>query len=81
MDVELDMSRQTRLKTSLNDEEILFLTNWRKEVSDLHALLTSVAAERLKILRRARRFYFKLAHGLTEQIRRPTSGTTSARPR
>ena len=53
-------------------EEILFFTNWMRELSKLHRILTCTAVDRLKILRRARKLYLKLGYSLNEQIRRVT---------
>lgn len=64
------MSHHKRIPAQLDEEEVRFLTNWRNEVSSLHTILTSVAAERLRVLRRARKFYFKLACELRDHIRK-----------
>jgi hypothetical protein len=53
-------------------EEVLFFTNWRRELAKLHRVLTCTAIDRLKVLRRARRVYFKLGYTLDERIRRAT---------
>lgn len=53
-------------------EEILFFSNWRRELAKLHRILTTIAFDRLKILRRARKVYLKLGYTLNEQIRRAT---------
>jgi len=74
------MSRRKPIPAQLDEEEARFLSNWRNEVSSLHTLLTSVAADRLRVLRRARRFYFKLAHKLADEIHKPAAHPASRRP-
>jgi len=52
-----------------DEDEVRFFRNWMKELASLHRALTTAAPERLKLLRRARMIYFKLAHKLTVEIR------------
>ncbi len=50
-------------------DEVRFFRNWMKELAALNDTLTSIAADRAKLLRKARRIYFKLAYKLSEQVR------------
>jgi len=52
-----------------DEEEVHFFTNWMRGLASLHSALTSAAPDRLKVLRRARKLYFKLARKLTVEIR------------
>jgi hypothetical protein len=59
-------------------DEIALFRNWTKELEALHGTLLSVAGNRLKVLRKVRRIYFKLAHRLTEKIRETAPATRDA---
>ncbi len=61
---------RTPLPTHWTAEEVRFFRNWSKELAGLHDVLTNTAVDHLKLLRRASKVYFKLAHKLIEEIRR-----------
>lgn len=50
-------------------DEVRFFSNWMRELARLHHALISAAADRPKLLRRARKRYMRLAYGLKEPIR------------
>jgi hypothetical protein len=60
---------QRPLPTEWSEEEVQFFSNWRNSLKELHAVLIVTASDRLKLLRRARNLYFKLAYRLANQIR------------
>jgi hypothetical protein len=57
------------LPSDWTEDEVLFFTNWRNELERLHQALISTAADRPRLLRRARKRYMRLAYGLKESIR------------
>jgi hypothetical protein len=61
---------ERQLSSDWTTEEVRFFCNWSKELKGLHDVFAGTAVGRLKLLRRARRVYFKLAHKLTVEIRR-----------
>lgn len=60
---------QRKLPDNWSDEEIRFFKNWTRELASLYDVLTTTAANRPKVLRRARKIYFKLGRKLDLQIR------------
>jgi hypothetical protein len=60
-------------------DEVLFFTNWRDELERLHQALISAAADRQKLLRRARKRYLRLAAGLREAIGEAASHAGNAK--
>lgn len=60
---------QRPLPADWSAEEQQFFSNWREELAALHGALVSAAADRPKLLRRARKRYMRLAYGLKEPIR------------
>jgi hypothetical protein len=58
-----------KLPDDWDADDVAFFRNWMKELEASHRTLLSVAGDRLKVLRRVRRIWFKLAFRLTEQIR------------
>jgi hypothetical protein len=72
---------ERKLPNSWDHEEVQFFRNWIKCVASSHKTLAVTAASRLKLLRRARNTYFKLAHKLTQQIRATTNRGQTKRAR
>jgi hypothetical protein len=66
-----------KLPDNWSAEEVCFFRNWMRELAALNDTLTSTAANRAKLLRKARNIYFKLAYRLTEQIRGTLTQTRS----
>jgi hypothetical protein len=69
---------ERKLPDHWDKDELQFFANWMRGLASLHGALTLTAAQRLKLLRRGRRIYFKLAHQLTEQIRKTAVRTEDA---
>jgi len=60
---------ERKLPDDWDADEVAFFRNWMKELAALHDTLTSTAADRPKLLRKARSIYFKLAWKLDQRIR------------
>jgi hypothetical protein len=61
------------LPSDWDADEVLFFTNWRNELERLHQALMSTAADRPRLLRKARKRYMRLAYGLKEAIGKAAS--------
>jgi hypothetical protein len=59
---------ERKLPEAWDVDEVQFFGNWMRELARLHQALISVAADRPKLLRRARKRYMKLGYGLKEPI-------------
>jgi len=66
---------ERKLPDDWDADEVAFFRNWMKALATLHDTLTSTAVDRVRLLRKARHIYFKLAYKLNEKIRETATKT------